>query len=314
MKCSFPEYIKKASSSALRPCGQCLNCLTNERRVWTARIMLEASCWASNNFLTLTFRDSCLPSRGVSVEEHQTFIKDLRDHWHRASGRTFRYYGVGEYGDKTARPHYHYALFNYPTCVGSGPTWHGKVFVPCQCSTCLFLSKVWGKGHVFVGNLEVESAGYIAGYVTKKLTKKDDHRVSLVSFDPDSGSYVRLNKEFSKKSTRPGIGFSCVDGIVQRWRDSGLLSAPSAYRIGTKYFPLGRYLKGKINEILQEPPKSLAEIEISQLRTLSSRIEENPGLFSRALTSNLPVALQLVNSQRSLITEQRSNRSSYGTF
>ena len=64
----------------------------------------EASC-----FITLTYNDENLPNPPVvSKREAQLFIKRLRKLLY---PKLFRYYIVGEYGDKSNRPHYHALLF-----------------------------------------------------------------------------------------------------------------------------------------------------------------------------------------------------------
>lgn len=318
MICKSPISTKH-SKGALFPCGQCLPCTINSRRVWTHRIMLEAAQWPQNAFITLTFRDDCLPENGVSVTEHQEFMQKLRDQWRLATGQLIRFYMCGEYGDRTFRPHYHYAVFNFPPCVfhPRKPFVNGK-YVPCNCHVCGFVTKVWGKGHVFIGSLEADSAQYVAGYVTKKMTKKDDPRLEKEIYDNITGeiSKVRFNPEFSRSSRRPGIGASSVPGILEKYYSMGGLKGqdgsyqiPTTLRQGNRYMPLGRYLKGKLENEIQTEKASLAQIEARQMFGLLKGIKDNPSLYSRAIAQgSAGVAMQLVNSQRCLSIEQRFKR------
>lgn len=303
MICKSPFAGKKGGA---HPCGQCLPCTINIRRVWTHRIILEASLWPQNSFVTLTYRDDQLPDGGVSLAHHQAFMRELRARYFETSGLLIRFYMCAEYGEKTLRPHYHYALFNFPSCIGSGAVWRNSTYIPCNCSVCSFVTKVWGKGHVFIGKLSHDSAQYIAGYVTKKMTKKDDPRLNYIC--PDTGEVISLRPEFSKQSTRPGLAAGVVDDILLRWRASGLNEPPVALKQGDRYMPLGRYLKGKINAVLQTPPSSLQTIEARQMFSMLHNLKDDSS-FPRALAQgSVAVALKLINSQRCLQTEQKFNR------
>ncbi len=101
-----------------------------------------------------------------------------------------------------------------------------------------------------VGELTAESAGYIAGYVTKKMTKKDDPRLN------------GRHPEFSRMSNRPGIGAKAmVDVGLSIYQNPGAFQAmveegdvTSVLQHGRKKLPLGRYLKGKRRESFDLPP------------------------------------------------------------
>ena len=98
------------------PCGQCLACRINRRRVWTNRLLLESLDHEHNSFITLTYADEFLPispTKPVPTlckRDAQLFLKRLRKRL------TFpiRYYLCGEYGGLNGRPHYHAILFGFP--------------------------------------------------------------------------------------------------------------------------------------------------------------------------------------------------------
>lgn len=115
-------------------------------------------------FLTLTYDDNHLPSNGSLDKEHLTlFLKRYRKRYEPAK---IRYYGVGEYGENTNRPHYHLLLFGHrlPDLRLYKNTPGGALYESDQ------LNKIWGYGHCMVGALTFESAAYVARYSTKKLT------------------------------------------------------------------------------------------------------------------------------------------------
>lgn len=247
MKCSNP-FVKGRHAFG---CGQCMPCRINKRRVWSHRIMLEASQYSDNNFVTLTYDEEHLPEDGsVSVRELQLFFKRLRIS---LGDKKIRYFAVGEYGDETWRPHYHVALFNYPRCrFGQSNYGHSG---RC-CSVCDHLRKVWSLGNVYSGLLEPDSATYIAGYTTKKLTKADDERLKGRS------------PEFARMSLRPGIGAGFVPEVASALLQYGLEKqgdVPAALRHGPKLLPLGRYLRRKLREQVgmeaKAPASTLAQME-----------------------------------------------------
>lgn len=122
--------------------------------------MLEAALYSENLFVTLTYEDSKLPKGGtLDPRDTELWVKRFRERLRLEHGLHCRYYLVGEYGDNTWRPHYHAALF------GIGIE-HTKL-----------VHDTWGKGYTQAGPLTLQSAQYIAGYVTKKMTAKEDARL-----------------------------------------------------------------------------------------------------------------------------------------
>lgn len=231
--------------------------------MWTHRIMLEASLYSANAFLTLTYDDQNLKtSSGASVPvggqtdllpslqpvELRNWLKRFR---REIAPLLIRFYAVGEYGDETGRPHYHVALFNAGPCArgrtlrrpGSGrPLWH-----EC-CVFCRTVGATWGHGDVDVGVLETSSAQYICGYVTKKMTAKDDSRLS--------GRYP----EFSRMSRMPGIGVGAMHEVASQFMKFNLeereADVPSALRHGNRLMPLGRHLRRKLRAMVGKDEKA----------------------------------------------------------
>ncbi|QGH72132.1 MAG: replication associated protein [Microviridae sp. ctYqV29] len=236
MKCSEPVCI---DGKAL-PCGRCLCCSINRRRLWTHRLMLEAKVCIATSFLTLTYRDESVPrlkdgSQSLCKKHLQDWLKRFRK---RTSPMRWRFYGIGEYGDATQRPHYHVALFGQVSCE-YGRSRYSKVQKNC-CEFCDTVRDTWGHGLIDCGELNAQSAAYICGYVLKKMTKVDD--VRLQGREP----------EFCRMSNRPGIGFDAVadvaDALLSVDADEDLVDVPNVLRHGRSCYPLGRYLKGKLRE------------------------------------------------------------------
>lgn len=237
MKCAKPYMYK-----GLIPfgCGQCMSCRKNKLRLWQHRLMLEGLKHAESCMLTLTYAPEHLPPNGsLRKKDVQDFLKKLR---RQIEPRKIRYYYVGEYGEKTMRPHYHIALF------GLGKSSHN------------LLNSVWGKGLIDTGHegetgkINGDSASYICGYVTKKLTSKDDPLVKKLLTEKG------LEPEFAHMSLKPGIGSGVADDIVNFLTTSvgaeHILRAgdvPMVLNHGGKSWPLGRYIRRLIREKMGFP-------------------------------------------------------------
>lgn len=195
--------------------------------------MLEASLNADNSFLTLTYA-----SDPVSLEpkHHRQFLDALRK---RLRPLRVRFYMVGEYGDQHGRPHFHYALFGYPSCRRGASRRPGKY--RC-CAPCDLIEEVWGKGFIFNKTLEMGSARYIARYVIKKMTRFDDPRLG------------NRHPEFARMSLKPGIGAGVLESVAAVITRYNLLTpqgdVPVTLRHGDLEWPLGRYLRRQLRRRL----------------------------------------------------------------
>lgn len=196
--------------------------------MWTARILLEAHSHHENAFVTLTYEDA--PPELVP-RDMQLFMKKLR----KAHSSPLRYFGVGEYGERLGRPHYHLAVFGLSVLSVS------------------LVNDAWGLGFVSVGDLNQKSAQYIAGYTTKKLTT----RIT----DGRHPEFARMSK---------GLGKGALEGLSEAISTGGAVNAlagtgdvPCQVRIAGKLFPLGPYLVRKLRRSLgfsekMQPSKKLA--------------------------------------------------------
>lgn len=181
------------------PCGQCILCKLEHARQWAVRITHEAQLHNNNSFLTLTYSDEKLPPNGgLDYTELQRFWKRLRHHY-----GPYRYYGVGEYGDETQRPHYHACIFGHDFTEGrrmlrggDHPLWTNKA-----------LEDIWGNGNVSVGDLNFSTAQYTAAYVTKKLNNERKY----VHVDEETGELIELEQPRAVMSKRPAIGRAWLD-------------------------------------------------------------------------------------------------------
>lgn len=238
------------------PCGQCLPCRINKRRVWTLRLMLEAYFYEKMSFVTLTYSDDNLRynADGLSVldkRDCQLWLKRLRKHFDRTG---IRYYLAGEYGSRTHRPHYHVILFGVspdeldPQWVSFDGKSGGVQGISRRTTP---LSTTWKLGLVHVGTVTRDSIQYVAGYVTKKFTKKGD---SLVP-------------EFTLQSRNPGIGAQALLELSAVFnRDQIAEKADGNFALTVK---LGRSV-----DIFKAVLNSSVEVE-SVLMTITKNLEKH---------------------------------------
>jgi len=101
-------------------------------------------------FLTLTYDEAHLPiSDSLDARHLQLFLKRLRFDF---GERKFRYYSVGEYGERFNRPHYHGIFF------GVSPLDREIV------------EGAWGMGRIHIGTVTQESINYVTKYINKVLS------------------------------------------------------------------------------------------------------------------------------------------------
>lgn len=242
-----------------------------------------------NTFLTLTYDNGSLPilSSGLAtlMPEHlRDFLKRLRK---KHSPNRLRFFACGEYGEENERPHYHAALFSFPNCE-RGQTGLGRVnprWDNC-CSICRLVGETWGKGNIFLGTLEADSAQYVAGYVTKKMTHRQNPW--LKGRDP----------EFARMSNRPGIAADFMWDSASAFMEFNLghtqSDVPVTLRHGSKQLPLGRYLRMKYREYIgrdKKTPEQVLTALDEEVRAVREAAFNNSQSFASALADQQKQAL-----------------------
>jgi len=133
-------------------------------------------------------------NNSLNLADYQNFFKRLRHH----TGPGLRFFGCGEYGSITARPHYHVLLLNSDfddrKLVKSGSEYN--------LYASKLLSELWPHGHHTIGNVDWHSAAYVARYCLKKN---------------QNGKTVTDGRlpEFVTMSRRPGLGA----GYFEKFRE-----------------------------------------------------------------------------------------------
>lgn len=200
---------KGAVACELRlPCGQCDGCRLERARQWAVRCVHESMMYEENIFLTLTYNDENLPDREeLLYRDFQLFMKRLRKEVcyykksskHQGPYREIRFFMCGEYGEDNGRPHYHACIFNLDFQ-------DKKIFKKTSAGSYIYtsetLDRIWGKGFATIGDVNFDSAGYVARYITKKSRKNmKEHFIDI-----ETGEIFQKEDEFTKMSLKPGIG------------------------------------------------------------------------------------------------------------
>lgn len=261
--------------------------------------MLESLSCEDNAFVTLTYDNDHLPEGGtLKPQDLKNWQKNLRYH----SGINLRFFSVGEYGDQTKRPHYHAAVFGFKGCA--------SLDLKCPCVFCETLRSSWKKGHVLNGTLTKDSASYIAGYVTKKMTDRNPQE----KYDRllEKGEYMAADQykervideldgrhpEFARMSLKPGIGAPMIPAIREMlWDEHGnelmgeLGDVPDMIKISGQEVLLGGYLKNKLrreflneDEIQEVKERKMLQLQKENLQAYWEEKAKRPKKIGRKFT------------------------------
>lgn len=275
------------------PCGRCIGCQLDYSKQWADRCLLELEDCKDACFVTLTYDNDHIPtvvgrssdSGGSFVHltlcrrDVQLFLKRLRK---MLSPCTIRFFGCGEYGSRTFRPHYHLILFGWypPDAVPYGMS---------QTNNPMFTSKILDRawsfpsrrnllgeydspnktstsgGLVMVQRVNYATCAYTARYVTKKINS------------PRSSWYKDMGIEppFSMMSRKPGIGRRYFDEHPELWDYDSIHVATED---GGKSIYAPRYFKKLLAD--QDPIKAenLAAMRKAQAIERNAFLEAESGL------------------------------------
>lgn len=208
------------------PCGKCENCGKRKVSSWSFRLMQEDRVSETSYFITLTYdtkyvpitpkgymslgeRETVLSGKPEKARDLQLFFKRLRKA-NKHTGRDIKYYAVGEYGEKSFRPHYHIILFNVEIHT---------------------VEPSWGMGDVHYGYVSQASVGYTLKYISKARRiplHKNDDRVP----------------EFSIMSK--GLGASYLNAKFYKWHHADPLNRMYCDLKDGKKISMPRYYKLKL--------------------------------------------------------------------
>lgn len=248
------------------PCGSCIGCRVSRAREWAVRCWLEFQQHDSACFVTLTYNDKHVP---VTLRKAHLsgWIKRLRarlyaddDERRIAAGkrkrgfpyRRFKFFACGEYGEETARPHYHALLFGLPDCPPIHQAWTTPTLDAKgrrQYLDGILLTEPLG--YVRVDPCTPETIAYVAGYVSKKfgLGELPGERV-----DYSTGEIYDYQPPFilMSRGGRTGNGIASAARVHWRsWRKSAIYHG--------REVPVPRYLHEAFKQFAE--PDELLKLE-----------------------------------------------------
>lgn len=291
--------------------------------MWTNRLLLENMIHQSASFVTLTYTETAAPTvtgkpllKTLEPAHVKNFLKRLRKN----SGIQFRYFLVGEYGDTTQRPHYHLALFGFPSCENQRTNHLNK---RC-CSPCEQIQNAWGMGGIDVGEITVQSAKYIAGYCEKKWKKEEQCQIRKTPTGMMKPVFLMdgRHREFHRMSLRPGIGAIAIKKLATPGEHSQRvinvlksIDAPVVLRSNGRILPLGRYLRRKWREALGRPldtPQPILGQYRAELSTMLKKDEQEKSSGLHGVKQKAAYHHWRKNSQKALSLESRAKIYSKG--
>lgn len=228
------------------PCGRCVECRRTYINGWVFRLTneLKASTTTSAHFLTLTYDDNSLynPDNSLVTEwgefninykHHQDFIKRLRKSYTNGKS-TIKYFAVGEYGDKSDRPHFHTILFN---------------------ADQQNVLDTWKHGNVHFGEVTESSIAYTLKYAYKKIGRvhKKDYR------DPE------VSRALERALISRGLGAEYAQSkqVIKYYQND---ITNNHKQNGGKVQPLPRYYRERIyTEAQREARSRIIQKEMDQI-------------------------------------------------
>ena len=152
MKCYKPIALKDKKNGGIMtvPCGKCAACKSNRRESWSIRLYEQLVDIPISCFVTTTYNDENLTYAAeyptLVKRDVQLFLKRLR----KKTNKEIKFYGIGEYGTRTKRPHYHF------------------IFYGINSDDIDRIDSSWGLGLVHVGKVTFSSIMYVCKYHVNK--------------------------------------------------------------------------------------------------------------------------------------------------
>jgi len=254
------------------PCGGCSGCAASKKDEWITRLQLEDQSGVGRVCVTLTYSDENLPAGGnLSTAHYKDFLRRLRKKLARAGVTGLRFFLVGEYGEKTGRPHYHAILWGIPAhLVPSIGAPDGKTYLALPKSERVKFA--WVYGHAYVDSLMLQDKSafeYVCKYLSKtKLELKELRRGRV--------------REFQRMSKNPPIGALAADGIgvglaankYAREQFEFECDVPGAVRIAGKFRKLGRTLRRRVRRQVFGSPE-LSQFQKDERARLAREVSLN---------------------------------------
>lgn len=194
--CLNPITVMVKGLPQKRACRKCNQCRDNYVRDWVGRNVAESKLSAGSTLITLTYGDSNdLGAATLIYKDVQDYLKRVRK-----SGYEVRFFGVGEYGSKKGRSHWHMLMH-----------WQNRVPNYMEGRT-EWRDRWWHKGNVQWDTFTPQTAAYVCKYLMKDHSRNSPQQVS--------GPHM---------STRPALGSSFFFRLAEKYAVQRLLPLDAGY-------------------------------------------------------------------------------------
>lgn len=216
-----------------------------------------------NAFLTLTFDDEHLPGPSLEHRYFQLFIKRLR----RYLGKHVKisYYMAGEYGSLNRRPHFHACIFGWSP---SDKKYLRTTGSKSRLYVSDILNRLWQyQGFTSVGDVNFESAAYIARYIMAKVTGQAAYEHYEIT-DTITGQVIQLQPEYNRMSLKTAIGKTWLDKYATDVYPEGEVLVRGHKSLTPKYYD--KLLK-------REDPDAYEQMKLNrEQQALDYRLDNTP--------------------------------------
>ncbi len=250
-------------------CGRCAGCMLAKSREWAVRCAHEAQLYEANSFITLTY-EKAPNDNGVDTlrpRDFVLFMKKLR----KLKGAGLRFFQAGEYGE-LGRPHHHCLLFNCDFV--DKYIWTRRHYGNVYRSETL--EKTWQHGFCEIGEVNFESAGYVARYTMKKIGSEIDQfgrrRIA---------SYLTMSR-------RPGIGA----GWYKKFKGDVFPSDEIVLSGGRRTRP-PRFYDDRLEK---EDPVLRKELQLQRVRSIPDDVKNGIRSMAREKILRQRISMQLKRS------------------
>lgn len=317
--CVHPYFIENKFGDYIPvPCGKCFQCLKQWSNDWRFRLNQERNHCSASVFLTLTYRDKCLPvaynndacewQSYLVKSDLQKFFKRLR---YNCPDLKFRYFAVGEYGGDYNRAHFHVVLFFTNTAGLSFNKLYNLLFY------------TWGKGFIKLKSTSNKHINYVSGYFNK--LDKSPHLVAPFKCMSKSIGLCYLNqvmidyffRTFATSVPNPcGKGFQRLpryyrkklddmtydvvfDSQGYKWSDIASIQPRKAPKENTTAY----YIKWFTDNYLEAYQEVYSKL-IARNRKYGYQIPEkldNPNVLFSFWIQNIPLILDSISTDKRLL-------------
>lgn len=266
--CTNPLKITVNNEEYTVKCGKCDTCRKERTQDWAIKLINEAKYHKKACFITLTFDNKILLDKNSkaykyganpsfvyninnSKEYFRNFMKRLRKKF---EGRRITFYHVGEYGEKTHRPHHHAILFGVNFEEDRKEAELSKSGHPQLYSETL--SELWACGRCRLQDINPNNIIYISQYSLKKFknNKLNKQYKSIMSFSNRSKMSCKWVRRNYKEITKGYIN----DGDGKKYK------VPQSYKINLKNSEEEKYRKA-YREYEQNLLERIGDIDTTEL-------------------------------------------------